>query len=183
MQAVWSAARRERLVTPQFAVEPLGQRHNRAAFSCGNEALDRYVKEQAGQDVRRRVARVFVAVGDDPTTIAGYYTLAATSIARESLPEPAARRLPRYPVPAAILGRLAVDVRFQHQGLGEHLVIDALARVLQASETVAVHAVVVDAKSPELKAFYERLGFRGFPGNPLRLFLPLATIARAAAGT
>jgi len=132
--------------------------------------------------VRRRVARVFVAVGDDPSTICGYYTLAATSVARESLPESEARRLPRYPVPAAILGRLAVDRTFQGQGLGELLVADALARVLRASEVLAVHAVIVDAKSPEIVTFYERLGFKALPETPLRLFLPLATIAEAARG-
>ena len=162
-------------------LEPLSAKHDRAAFSCGNEALDRYLKEQAGQDLRRRVARVFVAVGDQPTEIAGYYSLAATSIARESLPAADARRLPRYPVPA-VLGRLAVDQRFQRQGLGELLVADALTRVLHASEAMAVYAVIVDAKSTELVSFYQRLGFRAFPDTPLRLFLPLATIA-AAAGT
>lgn len=112
--------------------------------------------------------------------MAGYYTLAATSISKESLPEPEGRRLPGYPVPAVILGRLAVGRRFQGQGLGEFLVFDALSRVLEASGTVAVYAVVVDAKSGRAKVFYERLGFRAFPEQPPRLFMPLATVAKAA---
>jgi ribosomal protein S18 acetylase RimI-like enzyme len=159
-------------------IEPLGSHHDRAAFSCGEPALDAYLQRQASQDIRRRVARVFVALGDMPGRIAGYYSLSAASFGKDELPSAAAKRLPRYPVPAALLGRLAVDRRQQGRGLGETLLLDAIRRVVRASTTVAVHAVVVDAKNDRAQAFYERYGFRAFVGEPRRLFLPLETFEK-----
>lgn len=160
-------------------VETLGRNHNRAAFSCGEPVLDEYLRRQASQDVRRRIARVFVAVGDTRESIAGYYSLSAASFSREDLPEEMVRQLPRYPVPAAILGRLAVDRQWQGKGLGEFLLVDAGERVLAASRALAVFALVVDAKTDRAVAFYERYGFRRFPDAPRRLFLPVETLARA----
>lgn len=87
---------------PALVIEPLGSRHDRAAFSCGEPALDSYLQRQASQDIRRRVAQVFVALGDAPETIAGYYSLSAASFERDALPPALAKRLPHYPVPAAI---------------------------------------------------------------------------------
>jgi GNAT superfamily N-acetyltransferase len=161
------------------AVEPLGRHHDRAAFSCGEKALDEYLQRQATQDVRRRISQVFVAVGDAPESIAGYYSLSAASFSREALPEEMARRLPRYPVTAAILGRLAVDRSWQRKGLGEFLLADAAGRVLEASKVLGVFALIVDAKNDRAVAFYERYGFKPFPASPGRLFVPLETVARA----
>jgi ribosomal protein S18 acetylase RimI-like enzyme len=110
--------------------------------------------------------------------IAGYYTLSAASFARQQLPEAVAKRLPHYPVPAAILGRLAVDLRYQGRGLGELMLADAIKRVLRASETLAVHAIVVDAKNDRAKAFYERYGFVAFVDAPDRLSLPLESVLK-----
>ena len=87
-------------------VEP---HHNRAAFTCGEPTLDAHIRRYASQDMRRRIAQVFVAVAGAPESICGYYSLSAASFSRGDLPSELARRLPRYPVPAAILGRLAVD--------------------------------------------------------------------------
>ena len=159
--------------------EPLGPEHDRAGFSCGEPALDDYLRRRAAQDVRRRVARVFVALEGASGTIAGYYTLSAASFARQQLPEAAAKRLPHYPVPAAIIGRLAVDQRYQGRGVGELMLADAIKRVLRASEALAVHALVVDAKNDRAKAFYERYGFVAFVDAPNRLYLPLASILKA----
>lgn len=161
---------------PRPLVEPLGTRHDRAAFTCGEPALDDYLRRQASQDVRRRVSQVFVAVGDTPETVAGYYSLSATSFQKRELPPDLERRLPHYPVPAAVLGRLAVATAHQGRGLGEMLLLDAIRRVLHASTTIAIYALVVDAKNADAKAFYERYGFLAFPGSPSRLFLPLATL-------
>lgn len=160
-------------------IEPLGAHHDRAAFSCGEPALDAYLRRQASQDMRRRVARIFVAIGDAPGKIAGYYTLSAASFEKTDLPPPLATRLPHYPVPAAVLGRLAVDISWQGRGLGETLLLDAVRRVLRASAVLAVHAIVVDAKNDRAQAFYERYGFRPFVSSPRRLFLPLATFEKA----
>jgi predicted GNAT family N-acyltransferase len=128
--------------------------------------------------VRRRVARVFVAIGETPATIAGYYSLSATSFEKVELP-PALARLPHYPVPAAVLGRLAVALTHRGQGLGETLLLDAVQRVLRASQALAVHAIVVDAKDERAREFYQRYGFRPFTSLPRRLFLPLATFEKA----
>lgn len=164
----------------EVQVEPLGAQHDRLAFDCGVTALNLYLQRQASQDLRRRVAQPFVAVGPAvPATVLGYYSLSATSIDRADLPPEAAKRLPHYPVPAAILGRLAVDRSAQGRGLGEFLLFDALHRVLRASASLAVHAVVVDAKDEAAARFYARYGFGAFPAAPLRLFLPLDTIAKA----
>ena len=111
--------------SPWF-VEPLGKQHDRAAFACGNETLDRYLKEIASQDARRLVAAPFVAVASTaPKNILGYYMLSAFGIDLGSLPAEVARKLPTYPVvPATLLGRLAVDQRCRGQGIGEFLLID-----------------------------------------------------------
>lgn len=161
-----------------LVIEPLGSHHDRTAFSCGEPALDAYLQRQASQDIRRRVAQVFVAVGDAPGKIAGYYSLSAASFEKDELPLALAKRLPHYPVPAAVLGRLAIDREQQGRGLGETLLLDAIRRVVGASTTIAVYAIIVDAKNERAQTFYERYGFRAFASEPRRLFLPLETFEK-----
>jgi predicted GNAT family N-acyltransferase len=156
--------------------------HDRAAFSCGAPELDRYIREHASQDVKRDVARVFVAVQAGAPTVCGYYSLSAASFQRDSLPANQAKRLPRYPVPAVLLGRLAVDESKRGQGLGAFLLMDALNRVLLATQTLAVHAVIVDARDDTAAAFYRKYGFIPFNDHKRWLFLPMATIRRLADG-
>ena len=157
---------------------PLGPHHDRASFACGEPALDDYLRRRASQDARRRVARVFVAVGSAPDEVAGYYTLSAASFEKDELPAGIAKRLPHYPVPAVMIGRLAVSRAFQGRGFGEMLLLDAIRRVVRASTAIAAYAVVVDAKNDAARAFYERYGFRPFPSTPRRLFLPLQTFEK-----
>lgn len=162
-----------------FVVEPLGTHHDRAAFSCGVEPLDRYLRQQATQDVRRRVAACYVAV-ETPgeAAIAGYYTLAVGGVALGDLPKALARRLPRYPsVPVARLGRLAVARAFQGRKLGAALLWDAGTRALRAE--LAAFALVVDAKDDAAEAFYRHHGFVPFGSHGRQLVLPLATLAGA----
>jgi GNAT superfamily N-acetyltransferase len=100
-------------------------------------------------------------------------------VALRDLPEPQVRKLPKYPdVPCAILGRLAVDSRYHGKGLGEHLLLDAMAKVLTQSTSIATYALIVDAKDDKSAAFYTHHDFIPFPSNPHRLFLPVATIAQ-----
>jgi hypothetical protein len=101
------------------SIEPLGSHHDRAAFSCGEPALDAYLHGQAGQDTRRGISRVFVATFEDPAEIAGFYTLSACTVEARNLPDKLARKLPKHPLPAALIGRLAVDLRYQAQGSRE----------------------------------------------------------------
>lgn len=166
-----------------WQIAPLNSKvHDRAAFSCGAPELDHYIREHASQDVKRDVARVFVATLAEALTVCGYYSLSATSFQRDNLPADQAKRLPRYPVPAALLGRLAVDDSMKGKGLGAFLLMDALNRILLATQTLAVHAVIVDAKDDAAAAFYRKYGFIPFTGEGRRLFLPMATIRRLAEG-
>ena len=161
---------------PRFTIEPLGDKHNRAAFSCGAEALDSYLHKQAGQDARKRAAVPFVATPDGQT-IAGYYTLSQYAIALDAIPEDLAKRLPKYPmVSATLLGRLAVSVGFRGQGLGETLLMDALHRCLASSKQIASAGVIVDAKDESAVRFYKKYGFIALPKIENRLFLPMGTV-------
>ena len=132
------------------------------------------------QDQEKRASVCWVLPGADKATeIRGYYTLSAYSIGLRDLPEEIARKLPRYPtVPAALLGRLAVHISCRGRGLGEHLLLDAMAKVLEQSSSIATFALVVDAKDTAAASFYSRYDFIPFPSAPLRLFLPVATIAQ-----
>jgi len=159
-----------------FAFAPLGPQHDRAAFSCGVEALDRYLRERARQDTARNLAAVFV-LHDSANRIIGYYTLSAYAIEPSALPESLARKLPpRQLVPATLLGRLAVDRQHQGQQLGRLLLVDALLRAERATNEVASMAVVVHAIDDAVVRFYERFGFGSFSDNPRNLFLPMRQI-------
>ena len=158
-------------------IEPLGRRHDRAAFSCGLPELDRYLARQAGQDVRRRIARVFVCTAGEADAVLGFYTLSALSIDLASLPEQLSRKLPRHPVPCGLIGRLAVDRAAHGRGLGRMLLADAVKRTVAAGETVAMHALIVDAANDDAKRFYERFGFMPLTDGPMRLFLSLGHAA------
>ena len=159
-----------------YLIEPLGKKHNRAAFCCGVEPLDRYFHSQATQDARKRVAAPFVLVKTQSGIVAGYYTLSATSINAGDLPIEIAKKLPKYSiVPATLLGRLAVARNYRGKGLGERLLMDSLYRSLQSE--IASMAVVVEAKDEDARSFYEHYDFIRFPDFPNRLFLPMTAIA------
>jgi GNAT superfamily N-acetyltransferase len=169
----------EKLQPKDYRIEALDKRHDRSRFFCGAESLDRYLREQAGQDARRRVAAPFVLCKGKNSAVLGYYTLSALSVHVGAWPEDVARKLPKYPfVPATLVGRLAVDRTLRGKGAGEHLLMDALRRALAASRDVASVAVVVDAKDDSAVSFYGRYGFIRFLDQPNRLFLPMAVIEK-----
>lgn len=156
---------------------PLTKHHRRELFTCGEESLDLYIRRFANQNVKQRVSRVFVASPvSEPEVIAGYYTLSADSLDAQSLPPERQRKLPKYPVPVAMLGRLAIATPYQGQGLGQMLIVDALQRVVRASQVLAVYALVVDALNASVAEFYQRLGFIPLPSQPRKLFLPLDSV-------
>ncbi len=160
--------------SPPFKLAPLDSTHDRASFNCTSEPLNRYLREQANQDMRRRVAACFVAL-TDPQRIAAYYTLGSASLLLTDLPSHISKKLPRYPtVPAVRMGRLAVDQAFKGQGLGGALLADALTRA--ARSEIAAFALMVDAKDQGAASFYQHHGFIALPDSPLTLFLPLASI-------
>jgi ribosomal protein S18 acetylase RimI-like enzyme len=153
--------------------------HDRNQFNSGAPALDRYLREQVSQDIRRRVSACFVALADE-RRIAGYYTLATASVPLIDLPDELRRKLPRYGhVPAIRMGRLAVDIAFKGQGLGGALLVNALRRA--ASSEIPATVLIVDAKDDQAAAFYRRHGFTPLAATPLAnarlsLFLPLASV-------
>lgn len=167
-----------------YSIRPLDADARPADFKCGELALDEYLQRYATQDIKRGVARVFVASPtQQPQVVSGFYTLSAASVAADTLPEKWRKKLPRYPVPVALLGRLAVGQQSHGQGLGSILLADACKRVAAASETLAVAAIVVDAKSPKAAAFYQHFGFielPGQPGQPGRWMLPRSHFAGLA---
>jgi len=156
-------------------IEPLDDGHDRASFECGVESLDRYLRLQAVQDGRRRIASSFVLLNDGSTPLA-YYTLTPSSIALTALPGGLSKVLPCYPsLPATLLGRLAVDQRHCGRRLGEHMLMDAFARALRSE--IATYAVVVHAKDEQAAAFYRVYDFLPLTASGHRLFLPMSEIA------
>jgi GNAT superfamily N-acetyltransferase len=122
---------------------------------------------------------MFVAVTSaEPDTIAGYYTLSASSIGRDELPAEYSRRLPRLPVPCAIIGRLAVSQAMQGRRLGTFLIMNAVERTLDLAGSIAINALIVDAIDDGAAEFYRRHGFVAFPTSQRRLYVPLATLRR-----
>jgi GNAT superfamily N-acetyltransferase len=162
-----------------FRIEPLSGDHDQSQFLSGSATLDRYFRKQASQDTKRRIATCFVAVGIETNSVAGYYTLSASGVSLNDLPPGLTKKLPRYPVvPAALLGRLAIDRSYQGKGLGGVLLGDALMRTARAE--LGVFAMVVDAKDEGAQRFYEHYGFTLLPGEMRRLCLPIATVLRAS---
>jgi GNAT superfamily N-acetyltransferase len=161
----------------KLVIRPLDNDHDKLGFHCCVASLDAYIKKQARQDVKRRVSRVFVATSaEQPNNIVGYYTLSTLSIELSQLPQALTRKLPRYPVPAALLGRLAVNQAAQGHGVGRMLLIDAIKRTLAVSDEIAIYAMVVDAIDERAQHFYEQFGFSLLSPDNQRLFLPLKSI-------
>jgi hypothetical protein len=155
--------------------EPLGEQHNRAAFSCGVESLDKYFRgDPIRQDVSRRVTNAFVLTPDGES-VAGFYTLSPISILSVDLPPTLAKKLPSRPIGATLIERMGRDISQQGKGIGEILLMDALHKAWQASKLVSCWAVVVDAKVGA-RDFYIKYDFIPFATQPDRLFLLMKKI-------
>lgn len=163
--------------SPDLKIEPLGSEHDRSAFTCGVESLDRYFRTQASQDVRRKANGVFVLVDPRaPHEVLGYYTLCATALAQGDVPHAARKHIPRYPlVSATLVGRLAVAATRQSHGLGALLLADAVQRAYASADSVGSSMLVVDAISEQAAGFYEANGFVRLPDS-LRLVLSMNAI-------
>ena len=160
-------------------ISPLTKAHERKTFDCGQEDLNRYLREQARQDAEKRVAAPFVLTQPGDPKVLGFYTLSSSIIPVSELPEELMKRLPRYgQLPVTLLGRLAVDRAAGGQGVGEFLLVDALRRSLEAAQQIAAMAVIVDAKNEQAESFYRHFDFQPFQQTPLRLFLPMGQIAK-----
>ncbi len=164
---------------PDLRIEPLAPHHDRDSFSCGVDSLDRYLRTQATQDVRRKANGVFVLVEPDrPDVVLGYCTLCATGLPQGEVPADARKHIPRYPlVSATLVGRLAVSDTRQGQRLGAMLLADAVQRAYATASTVGSSMLVVDAINERAAAFYEGNGFVRLPDS-MRLVLPMHAIEK-----
>ena len=160
-----------------WQIERLDRPHERGAFCCGKAALDEFVRRLVNQYEKKRLGRTFVAVPPGGKRVLGYYTLASGSVPFQNLPSAVAKKLPKHPVPVALLGRLAVDQTSQGQGLGEWLLMDALRRCLELADQLGIFAVEVVAIDTEAKAFYLKYGFVPLADRELHLYLPMKTVA------
>ncbi len=159
-------------------IVPLAATHRRDDFDCGNEALNEYLRRYARQQQERDFSRTYVALADDAATVVGFVSVSAGQVGTASFPDEL--KLPRYPVPVLRIGRLAVDRRTQGRSLGRDLMRFALKLALELAGSVGIHAVVVDAKDDVAREFYARLGLTPLRDTALSLFLPIATLRRAA---
>lgn len=163
---------------PSYAIRAFDRDADNTRFDCGEPHLNEYLRRYASQDVKRGVARVFIATPDEASEqIAGFFILSAASVQCETLPDFWRKKLPRYPVPVALLGRLAVDRTFQGRGVGSILLADACRKVNLASQALAVAAMIVDAKSAAAARFYSHFGFIELPGQTQRMILPRGRFA------
>ena len=160
---------------PQNSPVPLDGTHDRTVFDCGIGPLNDYLHKYALQNQQNRSARIYVATRG--ARVVGYYTLAAGSVSRASVPPRIGKGLANYPVPVILIARLAVDVAEKGRGLGKGLLKDALYRCIQASDIVGCRAVLVNAKDQGARAFYEKHGFEPSPAEELSLYLLMKDVA------
>lgn len=159
--------------------EPLNSEHNKSSFSCGNAMLDGYIQKQANQDIKSKLSACFVIKEKDTNLIKGYYTLSNASIPLEFVPIEIQKNLPSSykSIPAILLGRLAIDNKFQGQGIGKLILIDALKRSYQISKVIGSFAVIVDPIDQKAVRFYNKYGFVNLPDSG-KMFLPMKTISK-----
>jgi ribosomal protein S18 acetylase RimI-like enzyme len=161
-------------VSVRFAIEQLAKAHKRADFTCGNDRIDSYFREAISQDVNRKYATCFVAREIATDRVAGFYTLSSSNVPLTEVPEPLAKKLPRYPtVPAVLIGWLGRHSDYAGQGLGEALLFDAIRTV--ATAPIGAHAIFADATGGKAAAFYAAFGFTPLIRRPHTLYLPMAT--------
>jgi GNAT superfamily N-acetyltransferase len=157
---------------------PLTAAHDREPFDSGVPVLADWLKRRALANEAAGASRTYVVCAG--TTVVGYYSLATGAVTREAAPGAMRRNMPD-PIPVIVLGRLAVDRRYQNRGLGTAQLRDAILRVLQAADVVGVRAILVHAISEEAKRFYQSAGFVESPIEPMTLCLVLETARRAIA--
>lgn len=164
-----------------FHIEALSS-HDRSAFCCGNNRIDNYFRENVSQDIKRGYAKCFVAVETGTGKLAGFYTLASSSILLTEVPNDLRKKLPRYPtVPAALIGWLGRHVDFKGRDLGEKLLLDAIRTI--ATAPIASHAIIVDAIDDDAIKFYRDYGFVSLAAaHANRMYIPVATALKAIKG-
>lgn len=163
----------------RWEFQPIDKKYQRNHFDCGYAVLNDYLKKYARQNHEKGIAKTFVAIPySGELKIYGYYTLSASVIEFESLPDSYKRGIPSYPIPCMLIGKLAVDNSVKGQGLGSELLADAFYRAVRAAQEIAIYAVRVDAIDSQAQNFYLKHEFIPFTDNSYSLFLPMTTIIR-----
>lgn len=162
----------------RWKIERLHRTHDRAQFDCGTPVLEEWLQKLATQHEKRDLARTYVAILPNDVRVHGYYAISNHRVSYDALPADQAKGLPRIDVPVILLGRLAVDRSAQGQGLGEHLLLDALRRANYIAEHIGVRAVEVDAIDDAAKRFYLKYGFTAMLDDPRHLFLPMQVVRK-----
>lgn len=158
---------------------PISKRFNLKSFDCGVEELNRYLRQFAIPNDRKNIGKTFTVFIDNSKNISGYYTISMAQILFNDLPEDLKKGLPRYPVQAMRIGKLAVDKNYQGRNLGAYLLRDAFLRSVKISAEIAVKFIIVDALNDSSKSFYERYGFVATKKSPLTLLISIDTIKKA----
>ncbi|MGK5081866.1 GNAT family N-acetyltransferase [Bdellovibrionota bacterium FG-1] len=168
----------------KWNISLLGHHHDRDSFNCGVDPLNKFLKESANRNARVNVSRTFVATfPGSATQVAGFYTLSMAQLRHDSIPEKLSRKFPKYPIPAALIARLAVDIKAQGKGLGETLLLHGLQRITQLAKTeIGCALILVDAKNERAEAFYKKYGFISRLDQPSSLYLPMNTIETLFSG-
>lgn len=158
-------------------IKLLSNEHKKEMFECGKEMLDTYIRTQASQDVKQKLSACFVWEDMETGLIRGYYTLANNSIPLDTIPEKWRKKLPASytSIPTTLLGRLAVDKKFQGKGTGQMLLVDALKRSCQISGSIGSFAVIVDPLDADAEKFYQKYGFIKLPGSG-KMFIVMHTL-------
>lgn len=160
-------------------IELLCSTHNRDDFDCGKELLNNYLKTQAGQDVKRKLSACFVLAEKETNKIKGYYTLSNSSIPLNYFSESIRKKLPKsyVTIPVTLLGRLAIDKKFQGMGIEKILLLDALKRSWETSQEIGSFAVVVDPMDKEAESFYKKYDFLKLPDSE-KMFIAMKTLIK-----
>lgn len=149
-----------------FRIEAIAAAHDRTAFDCGHPFLNTYLAQFARQNDRKGLARAYVLVPEpDGNPVLGYYTLTSGAVAFENIPPGLRQGLPKYPLPVARIGELAIDHRWRGQGFGSDMLLNAISRIVRASEQVAVWAIMVDPIDQPAASFYLHHGFQALPDS------------------
>lgn len=171
---------------PAWVIERLGSHHERAGFDsdggrgdAGNQALNEFLSRYARQNADKGLGRTYVATRPGEARVRGYYTITSSSVTFATLPDSEQKKLPRYPIPVALVARLAVDRSEQGKGLGAELLMHALSTVLDVAERLGIRAIEVHAKHDAAKRFYLKYGFEPLVDDPLHLYIALEKVRRA----
>jgi len=169
----------------RLKIEPLDRKkHDRAAFSCGEERIDNFLKSTAAKHADEDFTKVYVAVEPPSNKILGYYALCPHAIDIQSLPESDRKRMPRYPTVSAIyLSMIATDKSVRKRGLGTFLMADVLKRCVEAANIIGGHFIVLDALDDDAARLYRRIGFHDLPapGQDRRMLMSLEKVRKTVA--